>query len=69
MVLHGGLNQEEESFEDTWVLVGLGHKLDKLQSEMTHQLEPSFAQLYNYRGRRQAAQLEQIETQQYLKWV
>lgn len=30
MVIHGGLNQNEESFDDTWVLVGLGNKLDRL---------------------------------------
>jgi hypothetical protein len=30
MVIHGGLNQDEESFDDTWVLVGLGRKIDKL---------------------------------------
>lgn len=30
LVIHGGLNQDEESFEDMWVLVGLGRKVDKL---------------------------------------
>jgi len=29
MIVHGGLNQKEESFDDTWVLVGLGTKLDR----------------------------------------
>jgi len=24
MVIHGGLNQDEDSFDDTWVLTGLG---------------------------------------------
>ena len=26
LVIHGGLNEEDESFDDMWVLVGLGHK-------------------------------------------
>ncbi len=30
LVIHGGLSQDEESFDDMWVLVGLGRKVDKL---------------------------------------
>lgn len=30
LIVHGGLNQEEDSFDDMWVLVGLGRKVDKL---------------------------------------
>ena len=30
LVIHGGLNQDEDSFDDMWVLVGLGRKVDKL---------------------------------------
>ena len=33
MVIHGGLNQDEDSFSDTWVLVGLGRKMDRLESD------------------------------------
>jgi hypothetical protein len=32
MVVHGGLNQDEDSFDETWVLVSLGTKLDRYQS-------------------------------------
>lgn len=28
VILHGGLNQKEESFDDTWVLTGLVKRLD-----------------------------------------
>jgi hypothetical protein len=33
-VVHGGLSQDEDSFDDMWVLVGLGRKVDKLQAEL-----------------------------------
>lgn len=34
MMIHGGINLDEESFADTWVLVGINQDLDRLQSEI-----------------------------------
>jgi len=36
LIIHGGLNQDDNSFDDMWVLVGLSRKVDKLQAEMSH---------------------------------
>ena len=38
MLIHGGINQDEESFDDTWVLVGINQDLDRLQS-MIHKYQ------------------------------
>jgi N-acetylneuraminic acid mutarotase len=42
LLVHGGLNHDEDSFDDMWVLVGLGRKVDKLQAEMSMSTLSSF---------------------------
>ena len=32
MMIHGGINAQEETFKDTWVLIGLHSDLDQMQS-------------------------------------
>ena len=34
MMIHGGINAQEETFNDTWVLVGLHSELDQMQSQI-----------------------------------
>ena len=34
MMIHGGINAQEETFGDTWVLVGLHAELDQMQSQI-----------------------------------
>jgi N-acetylneuraminic acid mutarotase len=34
MVIHGGINSDSKSFDDTWVLATFNSKLDRMQSQM-----------------------------------
>ena len=34
MMIHGGINTQEVTFNDTWVLVGLHSELDQMQSQI-----------------------------------
>jgi len=34
MMIHGGINAQEETFNDTWVLIGLHEELDQMQSQI-----------------------------------
>lgn len=34
MMIHGGINAQEETFKDTWVLIGLHTELDQMQSQI-----------------------------------
>lgn len=34
MLVHGGINEEQECFDDAYILVGLHKELDKVQSEI-----------------------------------
>jgi len=35
MVIHGGINSDSKSFDDTWVLATFNAKLDRMQSQMS----------------------------------
>lgn len=64
MVIHGGLNHEETSFNDTWVLTGIDAKLDKLQSEIN---SFKYAQSLDGRPRRGGSRKEG-KINEYLTW-
>lgn len=54
LIIHGGLNQNEDSFDDMWILFGLGKKVDKVQAEMamSNQVNqiPAMALQFNLRN-------------------
>ena len=78
LIIHGGLNQAEESFYDLWVLVGLGRKVDKIQAEMSICTRPgnpsqlmTISQL-NLRNSRANTLINSENGQtpnEYLRWV
>lgn len=47
IILHGGLNQKEESFDDTWVLAGLSKRLDHPNVYQKNPLSMNFQALDN----------------------